>query len=286
MSYQDYCISQGFCIKIFKHPYFSNPDIKITTQGKTFAIGDSKRNNAQMIRNSKKAVAANYDKNQNLFDLEYTSYEYDEYGWYYYIEFIVEVSFFKVLTILTLEVSMITNYYCLNTLNKGVTAVAIKNLEIHMITSETQTISVFTKPINTEDDYSLHVEENLVPMGQESDLFKNVASFDKFPAIKIGAGEKMKIKVSCDTNCIKFNIVNDSMLVKGDHILVKGEKIKNYNRDTMFRGAIFYKKKCKNHKGKFIWKRKKKVNCKWISKEEKCSKGVAKQYCPKTCNVC
>jgi len=190
MSYQDYCISQGFCEKVIKHPYFSNPDIKITTQGKTFAIGDSKRNNAQMIRNSKKAVAANYDKNQNIFDLEYTSYEYDEYGWYYYIEFIVE----------------------------GVTAVAIKNLEIHMITSETQTISVFTKPINTEDDYSLHVEENLVPMGQESDLFKNVASFDKFPAIKIGAGEKMKIKVSCDTNCIKFNIVNDSMLVKGDHI--------------------------------------------------------------------
>ena len=180
---------------------------------------------------------------------------------------------------------MITNYYCFNTLNKGVTGAAIKNLEIHMTTSETRTISVFTKPINTEDDYSLHVEENLVPMGQESDLFKNVASFDKFPAIKIGAGEKMKIKVSCDTKCIIYNIVNNSMLVQGDHILVKGEK-NIFNSDTMFRGAIFYKKKCENHKGKFIWKRKKEVNCKWISKEEKCSKDVAKQYCPKTCNVC
>ena len=173
-----------------------------------------------------------------------------------------------------------------NALEKGVTAVTIENLEIYMWKYTEHKVSISTKLIATEDNYSLHVEENLVPTGKGSNgVLSNIASFDNFSAIKIGAGEKMKIKVSCDTKCIIYNIVNNSMLVQGDHILVKGEK-NIFNSDTMFRGAIFYKKKCENHKGKFIWKRKKEVNCKWISKEEKCSKDVAKQYCPKTCNVC
>jgi len=29
----------------------------------------------------------------------------------------------------------------------------------------------------------------------------------------------------------------------------------------------------------------KKGKCKWVSKKNKCSKGVAKQFCPKTCGV-
>ena len=106
-----------------------------------------------------------------------------------------------------------------NALEKGVTAVTIENLEIWFNEIATEhKISISTKLIDTEDKYSLHVEENLVPMGKGSNVLSDKASFDKFPAIKIGAGEKMKIKVSCDTNCIKFNIVNDFMLVKGDHI--------------------------------------------------------------------
>ena len=166
-----------------------------------------------------------------------------------------------------------------NALEKGVTAVTIENLEIYMYIATEHKISISTKLIDTEDKYSLHVEENLVPMGKGSNVLSDKASFDKFPAIKIGAGEKMRIRVTCDTQCIMFRIENDPLVIKDNHISVQSVKDES-NIDTMWWGAIFYKpaeeKKCKDHKGKFIWKKKKEVKCKWVSKKNKCSKGVAK----------
>ena len=97
MSYEDHCKDSLECEQVTTIPYFSNPDIEFTAQDEnnqqyTFAIGDSKRNNAQMIRNSKKGIAANYVKGQYLFDVNSDA---DYYGWSKDVEFIVEVSFFK-----------------------------------------------------------------------------------------------------------------------------------------------------------------------------------------------
>jgi len=264
MGYDDHCKSLK-CKQVTTIHYFSNPDIEVTAEDQnnqkyTFAIGDSKRNNAQMIRNSKKGIAANYVKGQYLIDVNSDA---DYYGWSKNVEFIVE----------------------------GVTAVTIENLEIYMRKYTEHKVSISTKLIATEDNYSLHVEENLVPTGKGSNgVLSNIASFDKFPAIKIGAGEKMRIKVTCDTPCIMFKIEDDPIVVKNNHISVQSIKYDS-NRDYLWWGAIFYKP-CKDHKGKFIWKEEKKKKCKWVSRKNKCSKGskrskgVAKQFCPETCGVC
>ena len=101
MSYEDHCKDSLECEQVTTIPYFSNPDIEFTAQDRnnqqkkhTFAIGDSKRNNAQMIRNSKKGIAANYVKGQYLFDVNTNSNSYS-FASYTDVEFIVEVSFFK-----------------------------------------------------------------------------------------------------------------------------------------------------------------------------------------------
>ena len=102
MSYENHCksLQGGQCTQVTTIPYFSNPNIEFTAQDEnnqqyTFAIGDSKRNNAQMIRNSKKGIAANYVKGQYLLEV----INPDTYYSYYYVvdtdvEFIVGVSFF------------------------------------------------------------------------------------------------------------------------------------------------------------------------------------------------
>ena len=101
MSYENHCksLQGGQCTQVTTIPYFSNPNIEFTAQDEnnqqyTFAIGDSKRNNAQMIRNSKKGIAANYVKGQYLFDVNTNSNSYS-FASYTDVEFIVEVSFFK-----------------------------------------------------------------------------------------------------------------------------------------------------------------------------------------------
>jgi len=218
MSYENHCksLQGGQCTQVTTIPYFSNPNIEFTAQDEnnqqyTFAIGDSKRNNAQMIRNSKKGIAANYAKGQYLFDVNTNSYSY---SWASYtdVEFIVE----------------------------GVTAVAINNLEIFFAGSATEhTISISTKLINTEENYSLHVEENLVGKGSNG-VLSNIASFDTFPAIKIGAGEKMRIRITCDTKCIRSKTRDNPYLLKNNHISVQGVK-DQWDRDTLWWGAIFYK---------------------------------------------
>jgi len=216
MGYDDHCKSLK-CKQVTTIHYFSNPDIEVTAEDQnnqkyTFAIGDSKRNNAQMIRNSKKGIAANYVKGQYLIDVNSDA---DYYGWSKNVEFIVE----------------------------GVTAVTIENLEIlfRKIATEHK-ISISTKLIDTEDKYSLHVEETLVPMGKGSNgVLSDIASFDTFPAIKIGAGEKMRIRVKCDTKCIRFNIEEDNpIVVKNNHISVQGEFNDAWG-NTLWWGAIFYK---------------------------------------------
>ena len=172
-----------------------------------------------------------------------------------------------------------------NALEKGVPAVTIENLEIYTRISTEHKVSIYTKLIDTEDNYSLHVEENRVPTGKGSNgVLSNIASFDNFPAIKIGAGEKMRIRVTCDTPCIMFRIEDDPIVVKNNHISVQSVKYDS-NRDYLWWGAIFYKP-CKDHKGKFKWNEEKEKKCKWVSRKNKCSKGVAKQFCPETCGVC
>ena len=176
-------------------------------------------------------------------------------------------------------------------LNKATTDITIKNLEITMSNTETHKISILINDIDTEN-YSFHVEQDLVPLSKQGDIFSNVNTFNNFPPITLADGKKMKFRVTCDSYCIKYWSVtkNDDGTVPGstnEHILVKVGKGYD-NMDSMFWGAIFYKPSiaCRNHKGKFKWKKKKQKSCSWVKRRKKCSKEKAEQYCPKTCGVC
>ena len=101
MSYYNHCISKGCTYRNIKRiPYFSNPDIKYKGKKNVFNIGDSKHNNAQMIRNTKEVVASNRVKESHILNL-------DQLDSYYsvgdYVDFTIEVSRldFNVISILT-----------------------------------------------------------------------------------------------------------------------------------------------------------------------------------------
>jgi len=264
MSYYDHCLSNRCTYEQIKRiPYFSNPDIVYKGKKNNFNIGDNKRNNAQMIRNSKEVVASNRVKGLHTLELDDFNY------WYFVDDYVV----------FTIEAT---------------TDITIKNLEIAMSSTETHTISILINDIDTED-YSVHVKQALDPLSQQGDIFSNVNTFNDFPPIPLANGEKMKFKVICDSSCIKYWSVSKNSKNKDDtipgstneHILVKVGK--GYgNKDSMFWGAIFYEPSiaCNDHKGKFKWKEKKEKNCSWVQRKNKCSKKKAKQYCPKTCGIC
>ena len=178
-----------------------------------------------------------------------------------------------------------------NVLNKARTDITIKNFEITMSSTETHKVSILISDIDTED-YSLHVEQALVPLSQQGDIFSDVSTFNNFPPIILADGKKMKFKVKCDSYCIKYWSIskNNDGTVPGstnEHILVKVGK--GYgNTDSMFWGTIFYEPSiaCSNHKGKFKWNEKKKKSCSWVKRKNKCNKEKAKQYCAKKCDVC
>ena len=90
MSYYNHCISKGCTYGNIKRiPYFSNPDIKYKGKKNVFNIGDSKHNNAQMIRNSKEVVASNRFKGLHNLDLDNFDNDYFVDN---YVDFTIEVS--------------------------------------------------------------------------------------------------------------------------------------------------------------------------------------------------
>ena len=101
MSYDDHCISKGCTYwNIKRIPYFSNPDVEYKGKKNVFNIGDSKHNNAQMIRNSKEIVASNRVKEFHILSLD----NFDQYSLVNdYVDFKIKVSRldFNVISILT-----------------------------------------------------------------------------------------------------------------------------------------------------------------------------------------
>merc|ERR1711957_699631 len=96
--------------------------------------------------------------------------------------------------------------------------------------------------IDTED-YSLHVEQALVPLSQQGDIFSDVSTFNNFPPIILADGKKMKFKVKCDSYCIKYWSIskNNDGTVPGstnEHIIVKVEKVME-TRTQCFGGLSF-----------------------------------------------
>ena len=98
-----------------------------------------------------------------------------------------------------------------------------------MSNTETHKISILINDIDTEN-YYFHVEQDLVPLSNQCDIFSNVNTFNNFPPITLADGKIMKFRVTCDSHCIKYWSItkNDDGTVPGstnEHILVKLEKV-------------------------------------------------------------